>query len=62
MSEPKLVKPLGRLVLSDCPGCDEPIPMENVVLNEQILCPHCKCLVLLVRIDGVVMFLREGWT
>jgi len=53
---------LGRLVLPDCPGCDGPLDMTNVELNEQVLCPHCQSLLLLVRIDGVVMFLREGWT
>ena len=53
---------LGRLVLPDCPGCDLPLSLEKVELNEQVLCPHCKSLILLVRIDGVVMFLREGWT
>ena len=54
--------PLGRMTLPECPGCDEPVPLENVALNEQVFCPHCKCVLLLVRIDGVVMFLREGWT
>lgn len=52
----------GRLVLPDCPGCDVTLNVDAVELNEQTRCPECNCLLLLVRIDGVVMFLREGWT
>lgn len=52
----------GRLILPDCPGCDAALSVEGVALNEQVRCPHCNSLLLLVRIDGVVMFLREGWT
>jgi uncharacterized paraquat-inducible protein A len=53
--------PLGRLVLPDCPGCDAVLDLGDLHLNEQTRCPHCNSLLLLVRIDGVVMFLREGW-
>ena len=56
-----MTQELGRLTLPDCPGCDHPVPMENVELNEQVRCPNCKCIILLVKIDGVVMFFREGW-
>ena len=52
----------GRLILPDCPGCDVVLEVEGLELNEQTRCPECNCLLLLVRIDGVVMFLREGWT
>ncbi|MBN9416700.1 MAG: hypothetical protein J0I12_14740 [Candidatus Eremiobacteraeota bacterium] len=52
----------GRLVLPDCPGCDAALHLESLSLNEQTRCPHCNSLLLLVKIDGVVMFLREGWT
>ena len=52
----------GRLTLADCPGCDVSLSIENLALNEQTRCPHCNSLLLLVRIDGVVMFFREGWT
>ncbi len=40
----------------------DPLYMESLSLNEQTRCPHCNSLLLLVKIDGVVMFLREGWT
>jgi uncharacterized paraquat-inducible protein A len=62
MSTSPEADPTIRLVLADCPGCDEVIPMDNLQLNEQLFCPHCKSLLLLVRIDGVAMFLLEGWT
>lgn len=52
----------GRLTLADCPGCDAPLDISQLALNEQTRCPHCNSLLLLVRIDGVVMFFREGWT
>ena len=52
----------GRLELADCPGCDAPLPIASLALSEQVRCPHCNSLLLLVRIDGVVMFLRDGWT
>lgn len=52
----------GRLILPDCPGCDAALHVENLSLNEQTRCPHCNSLLLLVKIDGVVMFFREGWT
>ena len=54
--------PTIRLALPDCPGCDEPVSLEGLRLNEQVFCPNCKSLLLLVRIDGVAMFLLEGWT
>ena len=52
----------GRLVLPECPGCDAQLTVDGLSLNEQTRCPHCNSLLLLVRIDGVVMFFREGWT
>ncbi|MBI3929685.1 MAG: hypothetical protein HY319_29360 [Armatimonadetes bacterium] len=51
-----------RLVLPDCPGCDTPLSVEGLSLHEETRCPHCKVVLLLVRIDGVLMFLRDGWT
>lgn len=51
-----------RLTLPNCPGCDAPVEVEGVALNEETTCPHCGVRLLLVRIDGVVMFLRDGWT
>ncbi|MBT9587697.1 hypothetical protein IV102_30440 [bacterium] len=52
----------GRLELPDCPGCDAALRIDGLALNEQTRCPHCNSLLLLVKIDGVVMFFREGWT
>lgn len=52
---------LARLVLADCPGCDEVVSMEGLAPNEVTTCPHCSSTLLLVRIDGVLMFLRDGW-
>lgn len=52
----------GRLQLSECPGCDAALDLGSLSLNEQTRCPHCNSLLLLVKIDGVVMFLRDGWT
>lgn len=51
-----------RAVLAECPACDRPIEVEGIALNEQTVYPHCGVCVLLVRIDGVLMFLRDGWT
>lgn len=51
-----------RAVFPECPGCDQPVPTEDVALNEQTVCPHCGVNLLLVRIDGILMFLRDGWT
>lgn len=59
---PEHLAQAGRLLLNDCPGCDSPVDVSNVQLNEQVLCAECKSLLLLVKIDGVIMFLREGWT
>lgn len=61
-ASPKAGQDRGRLVLPDCPGCDASLQLESLSLNEQTRCPHCNSLLLLVKIDGVVMFLREGWT
>lgn len=52
----------SRLELLNCPGCDRELEAENMALHEETQCPHCKVTLLLVRIDGVLMFLRDGWT
>ncbi len=52
---------LARLILPDCPGCDEGLAIEKLAPNEVTRCPHCHSTLLLVRIDGVLMFLRDGW-
>lgn len=52
---------LARLTLSDCPGCDEELSLDGLAPNEVTKCPHCNSTLLLVRIDGVLMFLRDGW-
>lgn len=54
-------KALARLILPDCPGCDEGVAVENLAPNELTRCPNCHSTLLLVRIDGVLMFLRDGW-
>lgn len=51
-----------RLELLNCPGCDTPVEAEELSLHEETTCPHCGVTLLLVSIDGVVMFLRDGWT
>ncbi|MGE0488295.1 MAG: hypothetical protein AB7S38_03665 [Vulcanimicrobiota bacterium] len=52
----------ARLTLPNCPGCDTPLEVAGLGLNEETTCPHCGVVILLVRIDGVRMFLRDGWT
>ena len=52
----------ARLELLNCPGCDTPVDAENLSLHEETVCPKCGVTLLLVRIDGVMMFLRDGWT
>lgn len=51
-----------RATFPECPGCDEPVDLANVALNEQTTCLHCGANVLLVRIDGILMLLKDGWT
>ncbi len=52
----------SRLTLPNCPGCDVPLEVEGLAINEESVCPHCGVVLLLVQIDGVKMFLRDGWT
>lgn len=52
----------SRLELLNCPGCDTPLEGAKLSLHEETACPHCGVTLLLVRIDGVLMFLRDGWT
>ena len=51
-----------RLELLNCPGCDTYMECEELSLHEETTCPKCKVTLLLVSIDGVLMFLRDGWT
>lgn len=51
-----------RLELLNCPGCDTPFEANKLALHEETACPKCKVTLLLVSIDGVLMFLRDGWT
>ena len=51
-----------RLELLNCPGCDTPLAAKELALHEETSCPKCKVTLLLVSIDGVLMFLRDGWT
>lgn len=65
MSEPGYeLKPRAdsRLELLNCPGCDLPLEAKGLALHEETACPRCKVTLLLVSIDGVLMFLRDGWT
>ncbi len=52
----------SRLELLNCPGCDTELEAKDLALHEETQCPRCKVTLLLVRIDGVLMFLRDGWT
>ncbi|MFA5507420.1 MAG: hypothetical protein WC314_24210 [Vulcanimicrobiota bacterium] len=52
----------SRLELLNCPGCDTPQEAAELGLNEETVCSQCGVTLLLVRIDGVLMFLRDGWT
>lgn len=52
----------SRLELLNCPGCDTPQEANQLSLNEETTCDKCGVTLLLVRIDGVLMFLRDGWT
>lgn len=51
-----------RATFPECPRCDTPVELQDVALNEQTTCPHCGANVLLVRIDGILMLLKDGWT
>lgn len=51
-----------RLELLNCPGCDSSLTAAGLALHEETVCPKCHVTLLLVSIDGVVMFLRDGWT
>lgn len=51
-----------RLELLNCPGCDTELEAQGLALHEETVCPRCKVTLLLVSIDGVLMFLRDGWT
>lgn len=51
-----------RATFPECPNCDEPVDLSGVALNEQTTCPRCGVNVLLVRIDGIQMLLKDGWT
>jgi uncharacterized paraquat-inducible protein A len=65
MSEPSFeLKPRAesRLELLNCPGCDTTLEAKVLALHEETSCPRCKVTLLLVSIDGVLMFLRDGWT
>lgn len=63
-SSPYELSPVSgsRLTLPNCPGCDTSLEVEGLDLGEETTCPHCNVVLLLVRIDGVRMFLRDGWT
>ncbi len=52
----------SRLELLNCPGCDRPLQAEALSLHEETTCPLCGVTLLMVSIDGVLMFLRDGWT
>jgi uncharacterized paraquat-inducible protein A len=51
-----------RAVFPECPGCDQSLSTEGLALNEETSCPRCGAHLLLVRIDGIHMFLKDGWT
>lgn len=61
---PELIRfePTERLVLPNCPGCNHELSVDTFALGEEGVCPQCGVVVLLVNIDGVTMFLRDGWT
>lgn len=51
----------SRLELLNCPGCDTPLEADHIALHQETTCPYCGVTLLLVRIDGVLMFFRDGW-
>ena len=51
-----------RAAFPECPSCDEPVDLASLAVNEQTTCPHCGACVLLVRLDGILMLLRDGWS
>lgn len=51
----------SRLELLNCPGCDLEIDAASISLHEETLCSNCGVTLLLVKIDGVLMFFRDGW-
>lgn len=61
MSDALAADPLVRGVFPECPSCDEVVDLEGLKVNDETKCPHCGATLLLVRLDGVVMFLKDGW-
>ncbi len=51
-----------RAAFPECPACDEPVDLGRLAINEQTTCPRCGACVLLVRLDGILMLLRDGWS
>ena len=50
-----------RAIFPECPYCDEEVSTESLAVNEEIACPHCGAKLLPVRIDGILLFIKDGW-
>ena len=48
--------------LASCPVCNELNDYSAIKFNDQMNCKACGTVILLARIDGIVLFLRHGWT
>ena len=51
----------AQVLLPECPYCDEVVENGDPQLNQEITCPHCGSQLLLVSLDGIWLYLREGW-
>ncbi|MDO5296962.1 MAG: hypothetical protein Q4F00_10120 [bacterium] len=51
----------AKALLPECPYCDEVVDNETPQLNQEIICSHCGSRLLLVCLDGIWLYLREGW-
>ncbi len=51
----------AKALLPECPYCDEVVDNDNPKLEQEITCPHCGAKLLLVSLDGIWLYLREGW-
>jgi hypothetical protein len=48
--------------LASCPVCSELNSYVDVGFNDWTHCKACKTAMVLVKIDGIIFFLRNGWT
>lgn len=48
--------------LASCPVCNELNDYSAMKFNDWAHCKACNTPMVLVKIDGIILFLRHGWT